>query len=638
MKGSELEINVSLAFFYKNFLWSRNAEDMKATIAMLSQRVERRNEAIKELHRKLVVQSGSGGGDMDGRFQLRGQSVDPPPTNLTLIEANQDLESQLEMKIAETDNLKNRVTFEHNRFKGQVDKYNQLLFQFNERVRTAEHEKRSSAVIMAAKDRIIERTQAELVNLNEKLFAEKLAHGKISKEKTLLVEQLDEETDQAVKMKGELAGLREQLEQAEKRYTDLDKKYHALAAENVDISKKCVISVRLCVTLSYSLSCDGRYSDLWSRLDSPLTTTAAQRPVGNRTGSVVPPVSMASLIATKVEESDESDSDGEGGVRPPIQIKLDAKKKREVTQKPSPNKAGPSSKFVAKSILGQRRKINPPGSSLEGVGSPAASTNKEFDDDSPPSQLLSATRPKSAIGAFARSWAAGGGAEISIHRPITAPRPGHENSIDAESATETDHFPAPVDEIIKKASSMSNGKPNSTNRSTRKRSASPNLSVLQPTVSIPSVAVTDALMQRSESNEPRKAAADEAAAIVTMHQAPRNNTSSVRKGRITLGRKRSISQNLPTGDANAELQGKYEGLQAALTHKEKQLTEEQRFFTMQLVNLKIVNEQLAEQVWHIIFVGVLQILSYAFIVHLDYRAEGSNIGRKQRQALILDKQ
>ena len=175
----------------------RAVQDLRQQVETLTHRVERRDEAIRSLHRRLAI----------------------------------ELERALHARAEDLEAVRHRAGKDHAKFKAQVERNEQLAFDFNEKLRGLEYEKKSSVVILAAKDRIIERSQQEMVSLEERLFNEKKRADKLLADVKRAEHQREEDLAQLAALRAEGGQARRELEALQARHSALCGRFEALSAE-----------------------------------------------------------------------------------------------------------------------------------------------------------------------------------------------------------------------------------------------------------------------------------------------------------------------------------------------------------------------------------------------------------------------
>lgn len=622
-------------------LCCRLVVELQGQIELLSQRVKRRDEAIQALHRRLTIEvvqvRGSDQGRHEASRRCREQEDDAVRVAVALREKIEELEKAVQSKCEELAQCKSRAGADHEKFKAQVERNEQLIFDFNEKLRGLEYEKKSSTVIVAAKDRIIERSQKEIVAIEEKLFNEKKRYDKLVLDTKLEAQIREEERALEARRQAEAAIVEKDLSELQVKHAALEKKFESLSAENLQTQNK--------------------FAELWRRLDSGGGSPNEKSPASPLKGG-----GFSGLLTTTVECSDSDDSNDEEDTSPDIKVKLlgtlqksplqhrnRSGKRDGKTRSPSKDPIRPSdlilrhnsmhaenfndvdedyydygnvnlariglaapgrndsaqpvsedpasgstSKYT-KSILASRRDKNNIGQAAKKVADNAEMLLAETSAD-PVAPLFSAPRPRSAVGSFAKQWASGGKVSgVATVRPKTTPymvnrrkEPETEDSV-----SELDHFPGPNDATYGKAPSRK------TPMAARRKKSRCLVSTGSPSSrkafkasshdfgdSVPaSPAKQD--QEQIQNTEPRTDPQNTA----ELEKRPVKTSSNFRKTRLTV---RTITSSPKPEDQSAE--SRAHALQVGLNHKQKQLEEEQKFFTSQIVKLKSANDSLTEQV------------------------------------------
>ncbi len=559
------------------------------------------------------MQKGTDQNRVEARIRLRAQEEDDAHITLVLQETISRLEASLREKEEEITQLRQRSSGDHMKFKAQVEKNEQMAFDFSERLRGLEYDKKSSVVIIAAKDRIIERCQQDIQAKEEALFTEKRRWEAQLREKKDIEEQLADAREDTEKAKQEIDEMQKLVTELEVKNKLLDENLGKVSAKHQDIQSK--------------------YNELWRRLDSGVGPNLS--PSNHTQGGSPDAPSMRSALSSDSEE------DGEGNDGPVLNavIKIAAGQSKSRmsptrrrlrkgkakspgtgdTVKPSdlilrhnsvlsegsddsegedsinlasiglsktPVNAGNTNSTnqshvlskgkYSKSLVGSRR-VNPARDINPVVeAKPVESTGVNF----------STPRSKSAIGSFAKQWAHGSSAVKSTDegtqlRPSTTPNAitGGLGSVDSDLERSEDF--SDVSKNSKQQTSSSKRKKSKV----RPKSASSPRKASQKCVS--STSATLNIFSQSETegqsdNEVRR----RPSSIVTMPIKPNLTVNTNLNG--------SHSSNIDS--SNVELNRRIQGLQVAVDHHRNQLEEEQKFYTSQIIKLKSTNEVLIKKV------------------------------------------
>ncbi len=143
----------------------------------------------------------------ESRNRIREQEQDDVNLSIQLEEQCEKLENIIIIKDEEINSLKFRNATEIRKNQLNIDKYEQFSFQSNERIRTLEYEKKSSAVVLASRERIIERQQQEISALEEKFAEETRINNSLIAKMDEVRKQLEEEKQVSIDLKSQQEGL-----------------------------------------------------------------------------------------------------------------------------------------------------------------------------------------------------------------------------------------------------------------------------------------------------------------------------------------------------------------------------------------------------------------------------------------------
>jgi chromosome segregation ATPase len=142
----------------------------------------------------------------------REQEKDDAKIVLGLEEKIQELEKSIKEKELTYQHNKDRYLSEINKYKATIEASDSLIFQCNEKLRTLEYDKKSGVVILAAKERIIERCHQELALLDEKLLNEKRINTELKNDKNKMALVIADEQEKCSKLLGDINTLNEEVQ------------------------------------------------------------------------------------------------------------------------------------------------------------------------------------------------------------------------------------------------------------------------------------------------------------------------------------------------------------------------------------------------------------------------------------------
>ena len=212
---------------------------MEVTVELLKGRVERRNEALRELRRKVLIdilQYKLGG---EHRTDVQ-QAVaeDMQCDNITILELHEEiehLEAKCNQKDNEIDSLRRKLNAEYQRNKTYIQNQEKSSFVVEEKIRQYEVDRKAKLTLLHSKEATIERQQHVISSLEENVSNLEKEHIRMLGVCQSYQHRIAEQDGETAVLQSEIATLRGNLSERNKTVKEMTIEGNILKNKNAKL-------------------------------------------------------------------------------------------------------------------------------------------------------------------------------------------------------------------------------------------------------------------------------------------------------------------------------------------------------------------------------------------------------------------